>query len=290
MVTLSEEIGSLRDQAMAALGLSVFALPDDPRETVRNALKSAELSRRAGLRAMEETNLLNAAETAISLGLWAQARASIAEVAAHLVRPGSRVWTDNLTAQLLAGSGDIEAARELLAQHVSESAGAMVAHETTMMHGSAQVAYAAGEFVQALETARRAVEMDPMGINSAAAIVLWARCAIWLRDAAELRNAQAASLRVRGRWMAAVRGEIDAALAVLEERVDEAGDLYTAAIEAWRALECNLDVAITEVELVHLLGPDHPAAVAGKEAKDILVNIEARPLLARLEADMATKS
>jgi hypothetical protein len=90
--------------------------------------------------------------------------------------------------------------------------------------------------------------------------------------------------------MAAVRGEIGAALAVLEERVDEAGDLYTAAIEAWRALECNLDVAITEVELVHLLGPDHPAAVAGKEAKDILVNIEAQPLLARLEADMATQS
>jgi class 3 adenylate cyclase/tetratricopeptide (TPR) repeat protein len=290
MVTLSEEIGSLREQAMAALGLSLFALPDDPRETVRNALKSAELSRRAGLRALEETNLLNAAETSISLGLWAQARTSIAELATHLVRPESRVWTDNLTAQLMAGSGDIEAARELLAQHVSESAGAMVAHETTMMHGSAQVAYAAGEFVQALETARRAVEMDPMGINSAVAIALWARCAIWLRDAAELRNAQAASQRVRGRWMAAVRGEIGAALAVLEERVDEAGDLYTAAIEAWRALECNLDVAITEVELVHLLGPDHPAAVAGKEAKDILVNIEAQPLLARLEADMATQS
>ena len=290
MVTLSEEIGSLRDQAMAALGLSVFALPDDPRETVRNALKSAELSRRAGLRAMEETNLLNAAETGICLGLWAEARASIAELSAHLVRPESRVWIDNLAAQLLAGSGEIEAARDLLAQHISESAGSMVAHETTMMHGNAQVAYAAGEFEESLATSRHAVEMDPMGINSAVTIALWARNAIWLRDVAQLREARAASQRVRGRWMAAVRGEIDAALAALDDRVAEAGDLYGVAIEAWRALECNLDLALTEVELVHLLGPEHPADVAGKEAKDILENIGARPLLARLDADMVTAS
>ena len=90
--------------------------------------------------------------------------------------------------------------------------------------------------------------------------------------------------------MAAVRGEIDAALAALDDRVAEAGDLYGVAIEAWRALECNLDLALTEVELVHLLGPEHPAAVAGKEAKDILENMGARPLLARLDADMVTAS
>jgi len=286
MVTLSEEIGSLRDQAMAALELSLFALPDDPRETVRNALKSAELSRRAGLRALEETNLLNAAETGICLGLWDEARASIAELSSHIVRAQSQLWIDNLSAQLLAGSGEVEAARDLLATHAAESPGAMVAHRTTMMHGNAQVAYAAGEFNRALEISRQAVELDPMGINSAVTIALWARSAIWLRDVGGLRDAKAASLRVRGRWIASVRGEIDAALAALEGRLGEAADLYGVAIEDWRALECNLDLAITEVELVHLLGADHPQAVAGKEAKDFLEHIGARPLLARLDSDL----
>jgi class 3 adenylate cyclase/tetratricopeptide (TPR) repeat protein len=286
MVSLSEEIGSLRDQAFATLGLSLYALPDDPRDTVRSALKSAELSRRAGLRGMEENNLLNAAETGICLGLWAEARASIAERSTHIVRAESHAWIDNLSAMLLAGTGEIEAARELLAPYASDSAGTMVAQQTTMLHGMAQVEYAAGEFERALDLVRQSVTMDPMGINSGVAIALWARAAIWLRDIDELREAHAASLRVRGRWIAAVRGEIDAALAALEGRIPEAADLYGLAIEAWRALECNLDLTLTEVELVHLLGSDHPASVAGKEAKDFLEHIGAVPLLARLEADL----
>jgi hypothetical protein len=60
--------------------------------------------------------------------------------------------------------------------------------------------------------------------------------------------------------------------------------MYVRSIDAWRALDCLLDVALTEMELVHLLGADHPAAVVGKEAEDILARLEARPFLARLDA------
>jgi hypothetical protein len=76
-----------------------------------------------------------------------------------------------------------------------------------------------------------------------------------------------------------------AALAALEGRVDEAGELYAVAIDAWRALNCTLDVAITELELVHLLGSEHPDAVSAKEARDIFTQIDAVPFLARLDAD-----
>lgn len=52
-------------------------------------------------------------------------------------------------------------------------------------------------------------------------------------------------------------------------------------------LICNLDVALTGLELVHLLGPDHPVAVAAKEAEDIFTELGAGPYLTRLEAARA---
>ena len=55
-------------------------------------------------------------------------------------------------------------------------------------------------------------------------------------------------------------------MAALEERAEEAAETYRGAIEAWRALDCTLDLALCELDLVSLLGPDHPDATAAKEA------------------------
>lgn len=57
------------------------------------------------------------------------------------------------------------------------------------------------------------------------------------------------------------------------------------AIEQWRSLNRNSDLATTELEAVHLLGPDHLASVVDKEAKDIFEQLGAQPLLAKLTAD-----
>jgi len=289
MVTLAIEVGSLREQARASLALSLYALPDDPHETFTVALQSAEIARRAGLRGVEETNLMNAAETAISLGLWEESRAMIAELSTRIVRKESSWWIANLSAMLLALSGETKAARAVMEEHASTSKHEFVAYETTRLHANAMVDFAGGDFVNAHETAQRAVAMDPMGINSSVSVALLARSSIALRDAAALRAALASAHLLRGRWIGAVRAEIEAGLAALEGRSDDAAELYAVAIDAWRALNCNLDVAITELELVHLLGPDHPAAVAGKEARDIFTQLGAVPFLARLDAAQASR-
>jgi hypothetical protein len=82
--------------------------------------------------------------------------------------------------------------------------------------------------------------------------------------------------------MAAMRRTSEAGLAALEGRVEAATEAYREAIEAWRALDCTLDLALCELDLVLLLGSDHPDATAGKEARDIFTELGAKPFLERL--------
>ena len=71
---------------------------------------------------------------------------------------------------------------------------------------------------------------------------------------------------LRGRWTSVARLTTEAGLAALKGRVDELAESYRAAIEAWRALDCTLDLAMCELDLVLLLSPDVPDATATKEA------------------------
>ncbi|MGC1419187.1 MAG: adenylate/guanylate cyclase domain-containing protein [Acidimicrobiales bacterium] len=286
MVSLALEVGSLREQARATLGLSLYALPDDPHETFTVALESAEIARRAGLRGIEETNLMNAAETAIGLGLWDQSRAMLKELGTRVIRKQTTEWLACLNAMLLALSGDAQGARSMIEMSADLEQETFVSSVTTILHSNAMVRYAAGEFAEAHELAARAVAMDPVGINSSVSLAMQARSSIQLRRIDEVEEAFEAAHLIRGRWMAAARAEMEAALAALRGDFDQASDLYTVAIDAWRALNCNLDVAITELELVHLMSPGHPSVVAAKEAKDFLTQIGAAPLLAWLEADL----
>ena len=93
----------------------------------------------------------------------------------------------------------------------------------------------------------------------------------------------------RGRRVAAARLTAEAGLAALEGRGEEAAETYRSAIEAWRALECTLGLALCELDLVLLLGPDYPHATAAKEARDIFTRLGAKPFLDRLNRAAGTE-
>jgi hypothetical protein len=153
---------------------------------------------------------------------------------------------------------------------------------TTYLAGRALVSLAAGDLEAARREAGDAVALEPAGINSRYALAIWARACIWLRDTAGVREALLAMTAFRGRWMTAERLTVEAGLAVLEGRAEEAARVYRDAIEAWRTLECTLDLALCELDLVQLLGPDHPEATVAKEARDIFTELGAKPFLERL--------
>jgi hypothetical protein len=207
------------------------------------------------------------------------------ELATRIRQQEPLEWLAYLNAMLLALGGESDAAAAIIEANPINEIDSTVAGTTTRLHADAVVRYASGDFEGARDFAAQAVAMDPVGINSAVSVLEQGRASLWIRDVEGLRQALVSSHALRGRWMASARAEMEAALAALEGRPEEAADLYAVAIDAWRALNCTLDVAITEMELVHLLGSEHPDSVSAKEARDIFTQIGAIPYLARLDID-----
>ncbi|MGC2168029.1 MAG: adenylate/guanylate cyclase domain-containing protein [Acidimicrobiales bacterium] len=285
MANIADEAGELFEQARARTSLSLYMLPDDPRGMVDVAYEAVELARRGGARGIEMTNMLNIVETSLYLGLWDEAFVVIEELHQRELAEWHRDWLSWLEAVFAALAGDSVRADEQLALG-SESSDGRLGWITTILTASAFVALANGRLDDALREANRAVELDPMGINCSAALGIAARAALWMGDLDELRRLLAAMQRIRGRAMMAQRRTTQAGLAALERRIPESVELYLDAIERWRSVRSVLDLALCELDLAIVLGTDHEAVTAAKEARDIFEQIGAHVFVERLAAIM----
>jgi hypothetical protein len=186
-------------------------------------------------------------------------------------------------------SGNAGRAQELLALGLQEvevtggDGGTQLASETTRLTSMAFAALATNDLTSAYRDASRAVDLDPVGINSTAALGIAARAALWLGHTDDLRQLLGAMSRLRGRASAAQRRTTEAGLAALEGRLDEAAEIYVDALEQWRNVDSVLDLALSELDLVLVLGADHPSATVAKEARDIFVQIGAATMLHQLD-------
>jgi len=282
MAAIADEAAAPRQQARSRTGLSLYMLPDDPRTMIEVANEAVDAARRGGERGLELTNLLNIAETSLYLGLWDESRRAFEELHQRELAQAQDVWLTGLEAVLASMSGEVDRALELL-----DSAGEFprddIAGQTTRLTTLACVALANGDLDAALAQADRAIELDPMGINVVVAMGIAARAALWLGDVESLKRVLDATQRVRGRSVAAVRRTVEAGVAALEGRRDEAAEIYRDALERWRSLQNVLDFALAELDLVTVLGADHTDATVAKEARDIFVQLGATALLGRLE-------
>jgi tetratricopeptide (TPR) repeat protein len=289
MASLAAESGALREQAAALMGLSLYALGDNVRESIAAARESAALARRAGLRGMEMTNMLNIAEQSLAVGDLGAGRAILDDIGARPgLDPEVLAWIETIGAVHSAVRGDVPAALGAIEATPMREATEFLSGETTFLYVSAIIYLVAGEPERARENARAAVRKDPMGINAPVSLLQWMRAALWLRDADDLREGLAAAALLPGRYVAAIARSFEPGLAALEGRLDEAAAGYAAAFELWRELDNPLELALTELDCVVALGPDHPSAVAAKESADLLVELGALGYLARLEATRAT--
>jgi class 3 adenylate cyclase/tetratricopeptide (TPR) repeat protein len=289
MAAIADEAGALFEQARSRTGLSLFMLPDDPRAMLVTAGEAVDLARRGGRRGVEITNLLNIAETSLYLGLWDETRTAIAELKQRDIVAWHKDWMFGLEAVLAAMSGDATHAEELLAfgnqemEQEGQPVRAQLSSETTRLSSVALTALATNDLISAYRHASRAIELDPMGINSTAALGIAARAALWLGQIDDLRDLLGSMRRLRGRASAAMRRTTEAGLAALEGRVDESADLYRDAFDQWRNVDSVLDLALSELDLVLVLGANHPSATVAKEARDIFVQIGATTMLDRLD-------
>ena len=284
MAEIADEAGALAEQARARTGLSLYMLPDDPASMVAIASEAAEIAGRGGNRALEITNLLNIAETSIYIGLWDQATSAIAELRERKIGEWRLGWLQSLERLLASLRGDFALADELRTLSEEFASDTTLAGTTTRLTSAAFSALAKGELDSAQRDAAEALALDPKGINATAAFDILIHAALWRGDATQVRDAVTSTQFGRGRALVATRRMAQAGIAALEGRIDDAAELYRDAIERWRVLNCLLDLALCELDLVVLLGANHPDAVVAKEARDIFTQLGALPFLQRLDS------
>ena len=138
-----------------------------------------------------------------------------------------------------------------------------------------------------LEAARResaeAVSADPMGINSPNALAIQARACLWLRDVKGAREALTAMKSFRGRWVAVARLTVEAGLACPRRASGGGGRNLPGSHRGVAGARLHARSCSVRVDLVMLLGPDHPDATVAKEARDIFTQLGAKPFLERLD-------
>jgi class 3 adenylate cyclase/tetratricopeptide (TPR) repeat protein len=282
MAEIADEVGALNEQSRARTGLSLYVLPDDPASMVAIALEAAEIAVRGGNRPLEVTNLLNIAETSIYVGLWDEATRAIAELRQRQIGVWHQGWLKGLDRLLASLRGDFARAEDLDSGTDEFSSDISLAGSTTRMTFMAYSALAKGDLEIAQRGSAEALALDPMGINASNALSILIHAALWRRDLDQVREALASTQFNRGRALVATRRTAEAGVAALEGRLDAAAEIYREAIEKWRVLDCLLDLALCELDLVLLLGPSHPDATVAKEARDIFTQLGALPFLERL--------
>ena len=282
-MALAEAGGSLLAQAEASLYVSIFVLDEDPHESIRVQLEAAELARRAGARGLETVSLLNAAEGAVGLGQWDDARAALDALRQRELSTPRRIQLELCESLLAAFSGDASLAVSLLDATADTAQNENVVARSNYHLMRANVHLAADELETAYRHATASLEAEPSGINSPAALAIQMRAALWLGDATRSRETLSGMQGFRGGWMAAVRLTGAAGLAAVEGRHEDAAVAYGRAFEAWRALDSPLDLALCALDRAVLRGSRPAAGGEDEEAREIFTRIGATPFLARLD-------
>lgn len=282
-MALAETAGSLVEQAWASLYVSLFVLDEDPHEAIRLQLESAELARRAGARTLETVNLLNAAEGATNLGQWDDARAALIALRQRDLPAPRQTQLELCEAVLAALSGDTALAFERLEATADADGTEDMTARANNHRARAEVYLATGDLEAAHRHASAALAAEPSGINSAGALAIQQRAALWLGDVGRAREALTGMQAFRGRWMATVRLTAEAGLAALEGRHDVSALAYARALDAWRTIDSPLDLALCALDRAILRGPDVAPGGEDDEAREIFTRIGATPYLARLD-------
>ncbi|MGZ8626292.1 MAG: adenylate/guanylate cyclase domain-containing protein [Actinomycetota bacterium] len=285
VLRLAEEHGSMRDRAEALMAMGIVAIEDDPREALGYGLEATEAARKAGVRGLEVQAMANAVELAVDMGEWATADGLIEKLLGRadlsdFLRAGVMMGV----ALLAAYRGDADAARGTLEAAESAQLGVeMMAARTWFHRTRATVLLLGGDLDGAFAEGMTAIEQDPAGMNTPTASWSSARAALWSKDPERTRAALAAMGPLRGRWIDAARHTVEAGLAALEGRSDDAAAGYDDCLEMWSALDLPLDRAMTLVDAALLLPLELLPPGDVERTLEYLRQLGARPLLGRLE-------
>ncbi len=284
-LALAERYGETSAILRASINLSYALEPDDPRAGYDVSLAGLTVGRRGGHRWAIRYLLGNACSSALDLGEWDWALEQLGEELERELEPADEIFYGSLDAQIRAARGEDVSARVTRLRSLLEAFDdpqyvAMV-HDARIAEG-----LAAGRLDEALSAAKAELELGALLLSSSEI----ARPATWLGDVDAIREVIAVHRAGRsGRLTDATLASMEAALAALEGRHDDARVGYTNALHELRNLGLTVTLANCQLDIV-LTGAMDPAERqrAADEARATFERLGMRPSLERLDAALAS--
>jgi class 3 adenylate cyclase/tetratricopeptide (TPR) repeat protein len=271
--------GDVELELRARVNLSFAVASDDPSLSYRVAREGVEIAERLGLGVPHAYLLGNAISGAVSIGDWDWA-AQVADKAIE-AGPGTRWQSTRVMRLMLAGLRGLEIDDSFDANRAELAGVTEPQLAATIDVCEAAVLLAHGELTRAYEIASASAERFQAPDNQADSFA--ARAALLLRNADDARRSLAAISGRPGRGARAVGAEVEAGIAALEGR-PEAGALALAAVNRWRELGAQADMALCQLVMATLLPPgSRESRAAAEGAREIFTRLGARPLLEQLD-------
>ncbi len=280
---LAEALGLATTVLRAVNNLAFVEGDRDPRASLETSRVGLALARRLGARGWIAGFVGNVAEFGVRTGDWSE---GLAELDAAL----DEDWAAPDHAFLVLNAAAIHAMRgEPIEDRLAAVSEFVAASDDLQMQANGMwtngvIAFAAGDLEAARAAYHRAAALvsglAPPGLARAA------RAALWAADVSAARADLAAveATGFHGRAIEADRLTIRAGIAALDGRRVEALGLYREALAAWGDLGLAWDEAMCGLDMALLLDPADPEVRAAVDrARDLLVRIEARPFIARLD-------
>ena len=261
----------------------------DPVAGLAIAREGLEIAARIGSSSYGFLMVGNAVSCALRVGEWDWARALLEEWLAEITGEFYlELYVDRAVLTALTGgdpTADLAEAERMLP-------GANDPQYTSYIHWAhAWRALAIGQYDEAQRRGLEAPEIT--SFFASITLPIAARAALWDGDGAAAATAldRLEATIVTGQASRLDLTTLRAGIAALEGRRSDAVGGYREALRGWKQLGCAFDEALAAVDMAKLLNPterDMPEASAAIDAaRETLTRLDAKPFLARLDADSA---
>jgi class 3 adenylate cyclase/tetratricopeptide (TPR) repeat protein len=286
---LAEAHGLNETRFRATFNLAGRLFGDDVVGAYRLIREGADLARKLGNRKWLIVLTTFAMKSATDLGEWDWVMTQAEDLLQGEMPGIEQADLEGSVAKVLAYRGDQEAAAERHALSAKLLEG-VNRRETVGWHRfeRGELASIAGRFEEAYELLMGVVDLSSGAAEPGFALA--ANAAALLRDRERLAASYAAFLAVSipSRIGAAHSEVIEAALAGLEGRSEEAAAGFRRGLAEYRDLQWTLPFGWALVICVATLGPGHPQAeAAASEARELFTRLGAKAMLDRLDDVLA---
>ncbi|MDP9270684.1 MAG: AAA family ATPase [Chloroflexota bacterium] len=278
---LARRLGDPSAMLRSAVNLGYATEPVDVAWGYQVSREGLELARRYGHRWAERYLLGNAIDGAIDTGDWEWARGQLADALDRDLQPEEVLWYNTFSAELGAVRGDdVDTFVQKVDQVVGEFTDAQFDYLVEGMR--LEVAFCAGRLEEVCALTDAAVSIPVWGSQLAS---YGARAALHLGDLERARRYARAYRARPGNLTVARQRTMEAGIATLEGRIDEARRLYQEALVRWRDGGSRWEKALCQLDIL-TLGALEPAErqAAADEARTFFEEVGARPFLDRLDS------